>query len=101
MKVLATNGSLPYEVFQKVRSLADRELPVNQFRIICRYRGASDANRKCETNGLGEKVFLPGWSSIVVNSEELELCKVEDIWICTDGVTEGNYISINKLREIM
>ena len=83
MKVLATNSSLPYEMFQKVRSLADRELPVNQYRIICRCRGVADANRKCEAENLGEKVFLPGWSSIVVNSEELELCKVKDIWICT------------------
>lgn len=94
---LATNVRLPYEMLQRVRNLSDRELPDNQFRIIFKCRGIAVANRKCETNGLGEKVFLPDWTSIVVNGKELELCKVEDIWICTDGETEGNYISIKGL----
>lgn len=97
MKVLATNASLPYDMLQRVTSLSDRELPDNQFRVICKCRGIADANRKCEANGLGEKVFLPGWSYIVVNSEELELCKAEDIWICKDGVTGSNYISTKGL----
>ena len=98
MKVLATNANLPYDILQRVMRLSDRKLPDNQFRLICKCRGIADANRKCNVNGLGEKVFLPGRSSIVVNSDELELCKTEDIWICKDEIIGGNYISINELR---
>lgn len=96
MKVLATNTSLPYKILQRLIHLTDRELPDNQFRIICRCRGIADANRKCEVNGLGEKVFLPGWSTIVVNGKELDLCK-EDIWIGIE-FGEDKYACIRELQ---
>lgn len=97
MKVLATNTRLPYEILQRVICLTDRELTDNQF-IICRCRGVADANRKCETIGLGEKVFLPGWSLITGNKKELELCEKEDIWIRIDGAIGNEYISIKELK---
>ncbi len=97
MKVLATNVSLPYEILQKLIHLSDRELPDNQFRIICRCRGIADANRKCETNELDEKVFLPGWSAIVVNGKELDLCNEEDIWIQIE-LGGDKYVCISELQ---
>lgn len=97
MKVLATNASLPYEILQRFMRLADKEPPDNQFRIICRCRGVADTNRKCEINGLGKKVFLPGRSSIVVNGKELDLCKEEDIWIRIE-LGEDKYACIRELQ---
>lgn len=97
MKVLATNASLPYDMLQRVTSLSDRNLPDNHFRVICKCRGIADANRKCEANGLGEKVFLPGWSSIVVNGKELDLCKEEDIWIRIE-LGGDKYACIRELK---
>lgn len=97
MKVLATNASLPYDMLQKLIHLSDKELPDNQFRVICKCRGIADANRKCEANGLGEKVFLPGRSSIVVNGKELDLCKEEDIWIRIE-FGEDKYDCIREVK---
>lgn len=97
MKVLATNVLLPYEILQKLIHLSDRDLSDNQFRIICRCRGVADANRKCDANGLGEKVFLPGRYSIVVNGKELDLCKEEDIWIRIE-LGEDKYACIRELQ---
>lgn len=98
MKVLGTNTGLPYEMLLKIRMLSDKELHHNQFRVICRCRGIADANRKCEAEGLGAKVFLPGWSSITGNKIELELCEAEDIWICKDGTLGDAYVSIKELQ---
>lgn len=98
MKVLGTKAELPYEMFQKIKTLSDKELHHNQFRIICRCKGLVDANRKCQAENLGERIFLPRWTSISVNKIELELCETEDIWICKDGTLGDDFVSIKELQ---
>lgn len=97
MKVLGTNTGLPYDVLQKIKTLSSIEIRNNKFRIICRCKGLLDGNRKCEAAGLGEKVFSTGYTSIVVNKTEIELCKIEDLWICKNGTVGDEYISIKDL----
>ena len=92
MKVLGTNTELSYEMLQKIKALSTGKIHHYQFRIICRCKGLTDANRKCEAEGLS------GWTDITGNKQELKLCEKEDIWICVDGTNGDEYISIKILR---
>lgn len=57
MKVLGTNVMVGIEVLNKMREKGYSGHR-SQFRIICKCRGITDANRKCKNLGLHDRAFV-------------------------------------------
>lgn len=97
MKVLGTNTFLYGDILDKMRERGYSGTH-NQFRIICKCRGISDANKKCKEIGLHDRIFSSAFSMETGNKTELELCEKEDIWFSINGtnIADG-YISAKEL----
>ena len=88
MKVLGTYAFLNERFLVPLEKLGNNRKS-NQFRIICGCKSRADANRQCERLGIGEKVFLPQYSSETFNEEEIAVAANGGVYIeyyTADGI---------------
>lgn len=96
MKVLGTNIMIGGEKLDTLRKMGYKGYH-SQFRIICKCKSMAEANRKCEALGFYKKVFSKDYSCETGNKLELELCEIEDVWICLDGTIGNRYVKASEL----
>ena len=70
----------------------------NHFRIICKAKSISEANRIAESYGLGERVFNNRYATQTRNKLEMELSDKYGFIINVDGtINNSNYIDIKEI----
>ena len=98
MKVLGTTAHIPPAYKKKVEEYIGMELTRNEFRVICKCRGISDANRKCAELGFGSTLFSKAYTAETGNETELSLCEKEDIWVAPNKSGKPQYVPISMLK---
>jgi hypothetical protein len=97
IKVYGTLTPLPYEMLCKMREMGFPREHHNQFRIICKAKSMAEANRLCETAGVGRQVFISAYTSATGNDKELAYCENHVIGISDRGTHTGNYVTPAEL----
>jgi len=95
-KYYGTNIFLYGDMLDKIRQLGYKGYH-NQFRVVCKAKSKSEANRIAEGYGLGKDVFRPGYTCETGNNIEIEMADKHGFIICKDGTLGKDYIGIKEL----
>ena len=99
IKVYGTTDIITGELLCKARQLG-LSIYSRQVRVICGATSMAEANRMCETEGMG-RTFKRDYTSITGNKKELELAGNGGIFIGIPqhGSAIREYYSIKELKE--
>lgn len=98
IKVYNTNCFPPYDLCKALHKLGAPK-HARQFHIICGATSMAEANRICEEQGIGSRVFISGDASITGNEQALGLAGSGGIFIEVKHFL-GEYYSIEQLKAI-
>ncbi|MEY8001575.1 hypothetical protein AB8U03_15505 [Clostridium sp. Mt-5] len=83
-------------MLKKIRKLGYKGYHA-QFRIVCKAKSRAEANRIGEKYGLGEKAFVPNYTSETANETAINMADKYGLTICLNGTTGRNYIDIRSI----
>ena len=68
-----------------------------QFRIVCKAKSRTEANRIAESYDLGKKVFQPDYTSETGNEIEIEMANKYNFIICLNGTLGDHFIGLESI----
>jgi hypothetical protein len=96
-KYYGTHTSLPYSMLIKIRGLGFQGHH-NQFRVVCKAKSMTEANKIAKESGLYEKTFSKTYTSETGNSIELEMSDKYGLIVCVGGTSGDKFVDIKEVQ---
>lgn len=96
-KILGTECTVPRIWRERLERLGFSNSG-RQLSIICKCTGITDANRTCQSVGLGDRIFHPDYSAESTNTEAIRVLENAVIAFSPHG-NHNTYLTIEQLLE--